>query len=292
MSYKTVEIGLPFFDDINKQTRKKSYFNAYYKEWLCPENRLPSFQFVTYQDDSIIDDFDLINVDTGATTDYKVYFNANVDTKNRDIYGVYFSNDGSGVTTLTTGRYYLYAKSSEGRERFSEVFVVRDLNITANPSAKEFRTIEIGLPFFDNINKQMRYSPYFNSHIKDWLSADNRFLPFQICLDTSSSGLVSFDLINSITGATTDYLTYFGANTTQTDLDPTGTHNYYITHLGLADVVVSGGRYYFYAVGVNGRKWWSEEFTMCGDITTDTDYLLISKDDYLLISATDKLIIG
>jgi hypothetical protein len=124
---RTSNAGLPFFDDINKQGRFSPYFNSYIKGWICPKNRLPAFQFFTYQDDNRIDEFDLINVDTGATVDYITWFNTNVDVVDREIYGYYFINDGTAATTLTTGRYYLYAKSSEDRERWSEVFVVTNL---------------------------------------------------------------------------------------------------------------------------------------------------------------------
>ena len=290
MSYKTIEIGLPFYDDINKQIVNKPYYNSSIKEWVCPDTAYPSFQFsLTPDATATMATFDLVNYDTGATTDLTTYFTNNVSVIDRDVYGYYFTHLGNIASSLTNGRYYFHAVSdNEGYERFSEVFVVRDLNITANPSAQEFRTIETGLPFFDNINKQVSKSPYHNSHIKDWLSADNRFLPFQISLGSSASGILTFNLVNSITGAITDYKAYFIANTTVELVDG----EYIYSHLGLTDVTVSGGRYYFYAVSVAGRKWWSEEFVMCGDITKDTDYLLISVSDYLLIGGTDKLIIG
>lgn len=150
-----------------------------------------------------------------------------------------------------------------------------------------FDVIDTGLPFFDDINKQLRYKPFFNSHIAEWRSASNRILPFQLNTG-SASGMATFSLINSNTGATTDYLAYFNANTTVSVVGS----EYIYSHLGLVDVVVSSGRYYFYALATGGREYWSEEFIMCSGVTETTDYLLISKVDYLLIGGTDKLIIG
>ncbi len=145
-----------------------------------------------------------------------------------------------------------------------------------------------GLPFFDSIDKQVSKQPYFNAYIANWISADNRFLPFQI-VDDSIAGLSQFDLVNSVTGASTSFLTYFNSNVLVTLVDG----DYYYTHQGLVDVSVSGGRYYFYAKNASSSKeWWSEEFVMCGEIEETTDYLLISKTDYLLIGGTDRLIIG
>jgi len=289
MSYKTVEIGLPFFDDINKQVRFKPYYNSDVKEWICSNINLPAFQFLAWEESTELTILELTNIDTGGVTSYLSHFNTYGGSTGFGVQEIVYYY--GGTTTLSPvlpdGKYYLYAKDDLEQEWWSEVFVVRDLNITANPSAIEFDTIEIGLPFFDNINKQMRYSPYYNSHIKSWLSADNRILPFQISSGTVD-GIATFNLINSITGVVTDYKAYFDANTIETLVDG----EYYYTHLGLKDVVVSGGRYYFYAVGTGGRKWWSEEFVMCGDIIAEIDYLLISASDYLLISAADKLIIG
>ena len=289
MSYNnTIEVGLPFFDDIDKQTRKKPYFNAYSKEWICSNTNILPFQINMPATQPTPVTFTLVNVDTGAETDYLTYLLANAPYVDMGDYGYNIVHSGNVAEVLAVGRYYFYLLADDTSVRYSDVFVVRDLNITANPSAQEFRTIEIGLPFFDNINKQVSKSPYYNSHIKDWLSADNRFLPFQISLGSSASGILTFNLVNSITGAITDYKAYFIANTTEKLVNG----EYIYSHLGLKDVVVSGGRYYFYAVSVAGRKWWSEEFVMCGDITKDTDYLLISVSDYLLIGGTDKLIIG
>ena len=126
---RALNAGLPFFDNIDKQGRYAPYFNSNIRDWICPKNRLPAFQFATYQDDNQIDEFDLINADTGATVDYLTWFNTgdNVDVVDREIYGYYFIHGGNIAVTLTTGRYYLYAKSSEDRERWSEVFVVTNL---------------------------------------------------------------------------------------------------------------------------------------------------------------------
>ena len=150
-----------------------------------------------------------------------------------------------------------------------------------------FDVIDSGLPFFDDINKQLRNKPFFNSHMVEWRSASNRILPFQ--LNTGSvSGMGTFSLINSISGVTVDYLAYFTANTTVALVDG----EYIYSHLGLNDVVIASGRYYFYGLATGGREFWSEEFLVCSGVTETVDYLLISKTDYLLISGTDKLIIG
>ena len=148
--------------------------------------------------------------------------------------------------------------------------------------------LDIGLPFFDDINKQVSKQGYFNTHLIDWRSADNRFLPFQI-EDSLGAGLSQFDLVNTETGASVSYLTYFNSNVVVTLVDG----EYYYTHQGLIDVSVTNGRYYFYAKNASSsREWWSEEFVMCGNITEEINYLLISTDDYLLIGGTDRLLIG
>lgn len=284
----TIETGLPFFDDIDKQTREKSYFNGYSKEWICSNEYILPFQInlPATQPTPVV--FKLVDVDTGDETDYLAYLLANAPYVNMGDYGYNIVHSGSVPTSLGEGRYYFYLLADDTSVRYSEVFTVRNLSITANPSMIEFRTIEIGLPFFDNIDKQASKSPYYNSHIKEWLSANNRFLPFQISLGSSSSGILTFNLVNSITGSVTDYKAYFIANTIVDLVDG----EYVYSHLGLTDVTVSNGRYYFYAVSVSGRKWWSEEFVMCSNLTEETDYLLISPNDYLLIDGTDKLIIG
>lgn len=148
--------------------------------------------------------------------------------------------------------------------------------------------LDIGLPFFDDINKQVSKHEYFNNHIVDWKGAKNRFLPFQIT-DTLGAGLSQFDLVNSETGSSVSYLSYFNANVITTLVDGV----YYYTHQGLVDVSVGNGRYYFYAKNASSSKeWWSEEFVMCDGINEEDDYLLISTDDYLLIGGTDRLLIG
>ncbi len=147
-----------------------------------------------------------------------------------------------------------------------------------------FEFLDIGLPFFDDIGKQVSKQPYFHSYLADWISADNRLPNFQINAG-AVSGITHFVLINSKTLAETDYLAYFNANTIET------LHygEYYYTHLGLTDVVIPNGRYYFYAFGTGGRIWWSEEFVVCGNIEEEHCYLKISTDDYLLIGGTDRL---
>ncbi len=290
MSYRTIETGLPFYGDINEQIRNKPYYNSAIKEWICPDNKLPSFQFSLSPDaTTTMATFDLVNVDTGVGTSYLTYFNANVTVTDRDIYGYYFTHLGNITSSLTDGRYYFHAINVDGVERFSEVFLIRNLGITANTN-DEFRTIEIGLPFFDNINKQIVNKPYYNSSIKKWLSPQHRLPNFQFAITEADTPTVTtFNLVNLNTGVSTSYLTYFSANVIVVDRDLDG---YYFTHMGLEDVTVDEGDYYFYAENADGIKWWSEVFTMCGRVAETTDYLLISKDDYLLIGGTDKLIIG
>jgi len=288
MSYSTdvIETGLPFFDDTNKQGRNKPYFTAYLSDWICPIDRLPPFQFAVSIDDATITSFNLINVDTGATTDYLTHFLASATNENSDI-TKWWIYDGDIAVTLTTGRYYFYAQTTDGYEKYSEVFTVTSLEDIKTDSA--VNQLDIGLPFFDDINKQLSKKPYFNSHIVNWLSAGNRFPPFQI-KDLSGSGMLNFDLINSVTGATVSYLSYFTANTT---INLLGSSTYYYSHLGLEDVTVANGRYYFYAKNVSSTKeWWSEEFIMCDNIEEQPDYLLISSTDILLVDSTDKLRIG
>jgi len=146
--------------------------------------------------------------------------------------------------------------------------------------------VNIGLPFFDNIGKQVSKKPFFDTYLMDWKGSANRILPFQINVGVTS-GMTSFDLINSNTGTTTDYLAYFTANTLLTEVES----EYYYTHLSLVDVSITNGRYYFHAVGAGGGEWWSEEFVMCDGIEEISSYLLIDDADYLLIGATDRLYI-
>lgn len=148
--------------------------------------------------------------------------------------------------------------------------------------------INIGLPFFDDINKQVSKKPFFTNYLVEWLSASNRFLPFQVNVG-EMSGVKDFDLINSVTGETIDYIDYFNDNVIETEVDG----EYYYTHLGIVDVNVANGRYYFYLNGGGGQEWWSEEFIMCdGGAEEEYEYLLVSVDDYLLLDSTDKLKIG
>ena len=146
--------------------------------------------------------------------------------------------------------------------------------------------VNIGLPFFDSINKQVRMKPFFMGYLAQWKGSANRILPFQLNVG-ATSGIVSFDLINSVTGTTTDYLAYFTANTLLTEVDL----EYYYTHLSLVDVTVTNGRYYFHAIGAGGGEWWSEEFVMCDGVEEESAYLLIDDADYLLIGTTDRLYI-
>jgi hypothetical protein len=147
--------------------------------------------------------------------------------------------------------------------------------------------VNIGLPFFDNIGKQVRNKPFFNGYLADWKGAANRFLPFQI-VESLGAGMSQFDLVNTETGVSVSYLTYFNSKVLVSLVDG----EYYYTHLGLVDVSVADGRYYFYAKNASSsREWWSEEFVMCDGIEEENSFLLISKTDYLLIGGTDRLYI-
>lgn len=286
MSYSDLEIGLPFFDDINKQCRNKPYFTSYLSEWVSRKDRFPSFQFFVPVDDLTITDFDLINVDTGATTSYLTHFLAEATSYSGDI-RKWWLYDGDTVALSVTpanGRYYFYVKSTDGVEKYSEVFTITDSEFTQYVVPG---FIDIGLPFFDRIGKQLSRRSYFNSHMTNWLSADNRFPNFQFNAG-DPSGFVSFDLVNSETGATTDFLAHFNSNCIETIIDG----DYVYTYMGLVDVSVANGRYYFHVVTNGSGSFYSEEFTMCGSITTSDDYLLLDATDYLLLDATDKLKIG
>ncbi len=127
MSMRTVETGLPFFDDINKQARNKPYFNAYLKEWICPKNRLLPFQFAVLVDDATITDFLLHSADTdGVVDNLLTHFLDNATSVARDV-TKYWIYNGTFSISLTAGRYYLYAKSTDGEEKWSEVFTVTEL---------------------------------------------------------------------------------------------------------------------------------------------------------------------
>ncbi len=123
---RTVEVGVPFFNDINKQNRNKSYYNALPVEWVSPENRIPSFQFQSAVDDGAITEFDIINLDADTTTDYLTYFDANV-TIDSLVLAKVFSHLGDVEEVLTIGRSYMYAKNAQGVEWWSEVFNVTSL---------------------------------------------------------------------------------------------------------------------------------------------------------------------
>jgi hypothetical protein len=282
-----IEIGLPFFTSIDYQGRNKPYFTAFLADIICPTDRLPAFQFPVSIDDATITDFDLINIDTGTTVDYLSHFLTNVVVETLDITKIYTYKSDFPVT-LEAGRYYLYAKTTNGYEKWSEVFLVTDLT-TSKPIASRI-LIETGLPFFDNINKQVSKQTYFKAYFSDWLSASNRLPPFQF-MDSSGAGMITFSLINSDTLVETDLLSYFSSNVVLTTIDLSNSI-YNWSHLGVADVSISNGRYYFYAKSISGYEYWSEEFVVCGNVEESNDYLLISNSDYLLIGATDKLKIG
>ena len=161
------------------------------------------------------------------------------------------------------------------------------------------RTIEIGLPFFDSINKQSRNKTYFAGYLRDWLVASDRFPPFQFMGQVDSDPMQVFNLVNVETGTATDYLDYFNANVTIVDIDIS---NRYL-HLGNGTIkdtanpsLPANGRYYFYAkTQIDGAdiEWWSEVFLICSDMASgEVEYLKISESDYLLTdSGSSKIII-
>jgi len=287
MSYRESEIGLIFYTDINRQSRYKPYFNTYSGGWIFPTNKLPYFQFYGYEAATGLTNLDVINIDTGASVSVLATFNTYGDVTNvRDIDKCY-SYDSDQVISLAEGRYYIYAKDDLDYEWWSEVFQVRgDVEQSA---LIPLSLVETGLPFYDDINKQVVRKPYYNSSIREWLTPSNRFPTFQFRISNISiANIVTFNLINYHTGASTSYLTYFNSDVSVVD---TGDYTYF-THLGLTDVVVPEGKYYFYAQGVDGEEWWSEVFIICDNITKSSDYLLLDSSDYLLIGGTDKLLIG
>lgn len=152
-----------------------------------------------------------------------------------------------------------------------------------------YRTVEIGLPFYNTIDEQLCNKPYFNTYLKNWLCPIDRLPPFQFYGYQESGGITTFDLINKDTGATTSYLTYF---TTNAVVENVGDINKYYLHYGNVEVSLTQGRYYFYAANNEGEKWYSEVFTVCDSLVSNSDKLKISDTDYLLISSTDKLLIS
>lgn len=127
MSIKTVETGLPFFSNIQRQGRYRGYFNFYSQEWICPKNRLPSFQFYGTESATTLVSLDLINVETEASSSYLAHWVANGSTLQVDVERYYFYPGDVAVTAITPARYYLYAKDDVGAEWWSEVFTVTNL---------------------------------------------------------------------------------------------------------------------------------------------------------------------
>ena len=125
MSFKTVEIGLPFYDSTEKQGKQKPYFGTYLTDWKCPIDQLPSFQF--YRDDSnVVTSVLLINADSGGTVlNLTTYFDSTktVVGYNGAFYYLYESQTGAATVS---GRYYIEASSST-RTWYSEIFVVCDV---------------------------------------------------------------------------------------------------------------------------------------------------------------------
>ena len=165
----------------------------------------------------------------------------------------------------------------------------------------EFTDVEIGLPIYRSIDYQLRYRPYFNSHIIGWYSPLNRLPSFQFyrAITTgypidSTNGDAEFKLVNTVTSVEIDLMSYWEiANTVATY-----TFSEYFKHTG--DVVIGGlseGRYYF-RIGDGINTWWSEEFFLCNMdglavVTPPTgSFKMINDTDYTLINATDKVLIN
>lgn len=124
------EAGLPLFDDINKQTRNKPYYNANFKEWICPVNRYPSFQFNATS--AAIYASNLVNIDTGVEVSIKTHLDANyVVTIWRDgiIYNHTYSGDVEVSPVTASGRYYIYIKDDNDYEWWSEVFTITNVTV-------------------------------------------------------------------------------------------------------------------------------------------------------------------
>jgi len=123
------------------------------------------------------------------------------------------------------------------------------------------RTLNAGLPFYDSINKQARYSPYFNSYIKAWICAKNRLPAFQFNIPEGNTATMdTFDLIDIDKDTSTDLTAYFIANVSTIDRDVYG---YWFTHLGNIASTLKNGRYYFHAItDSEGLERFSEVFTV------------------------------
>jgi len=165
----------------------------------------------------------------------------------------------------------------------------------------EFTDVEIGLPIYRSIDYQLRYRPYFNSHIIGWYTPINRLPSFQFyrAITTghpieAANADAEFVLVNTVTSAETDLMSYWEiANTTETY-----TFTEYFKHTG--DVVASGlseGRYYL-RISDGISTWYSEEFFLCNmdglsTVSPSTgDFKMINDTDYTLINATDKVLIN
>ena len=162
-------------------------------------------------------------------------------------------------------------------------------------------TVEIGLPIYDDINKQLRYKLYFQSHIRAWYTPVDRLPAFQFYrpIDASNpidstNGSAEFVLVNSRTLVESDLLAYFTSAQVVTTYDLS---EYYKYNAALVINGLSEGRYYL-RIGDGIYTWYSEEFELCdidgiSDVAPSTgDYLLINATEYLLINATDKLYIN
>ena len=165
----------------------------------------------------------------------------------------------------------------------------------------EFTDVEIGLPIYRALDQQLRYRPYFNSHIIGWYSPINRLPSFQFYraiktgypIDTTN-GSAEFTLVNSVSGAETDLLSYFEDAHVVTDY----TFSQYFKFTG--DTPKSGlseGRYYL-RISDGIDTWYSEEFFLCNndgivEVTPPTgEFLLHSSTEYILINGTDKILIN
>ncbi len=166
----------------------------------------------------------------------------------------------------------------------------------------EKTVVEIGLPIYLDINKQLRYRPYFNSHMVIWYTPVSRLPAFQFFRQTDASNPIDttnasaeFVLVNSVTLAETDLLAHFTTAQNVTTYDGTEYYKYNASEALPSDM--AEGRYYLRIA--DGRfVWYSEEFMACSipnidEVTPPSgNYMLRNDTEYVLRNATDKVLIN
>ena len=166
----------------------------------------------------------------------------------------------------------------------------------------DIKEVEIGLPIYDDIKKQLRYRPYFYNRITEWYTPVNRLPAFQFYRKTDTANPIStansnavFVLVNSVTGVETDMLAHF----TSAQILTTYTEHEYYKYNSATSVspYMSDGLYYL-KISDGVLTWYSEEFYVCSTIGIDPvappsgDNLLSATSSYFLINATDKISIN